>query len=72
MDERKFSEDNVVRSATVRYVTIRKTPQGVDKVTHMRVTRSVQRLALILPVEESTSPIVVKDHEHSIECEVRM
>lgn len=72
VDEVKLSEDDVVRSATVRYVTIRKTPQGVDKVTHMRVTRSVQRLALIMPVEESSLPIVVKDHEHSIECEVRM
>ena len=68
IDEVKVSQDGVVRSATVRYCNIRKNTKGEDLVTHMYVKRSVQRLALILPVEESTSSVVVKDFEHSVEC----
>ena len=71
VDDVIVSADDVVRSATVRYVNIRKNAKGVDQVTHICVNRSVQRLSLILPVEESTSPVVVKDLEHSVECVVR-
>ena len=64
----KESSDGIVRSVTVRYSNIRKNSQGLDIVTHVHVKRSVQRLALILPVEESSSPVLVKDLEHSVEC----
>ena len=40
---------------------------------HMKITRSVQRLVLIMPVEEIlSSPVVVKDYEHSVECRVQL
>ena len=69
VDEIKVSDDDVVRSVTVRYCNIRKDEKGEDKVTHVRVKRSVQYLALIMPVEESSpSPIVVKDHGHFVQC----
>ena len=68
VDAVKVSTDGVVRSATVRYCIIRKNNKGVEHVTHMQVKRSIQRLALILPVEETLKPLVVKDYEHSIEC----
>ena len=68
VDEVKVSNDGVVRSAAGRYCIIRKNAKGDEHVTHMQVKRSVQRLALILPVEESSSPVVVKDYEHSVEC----
>ena len=68
VDAVKVSTDGVVRSATVRYCIIRKNAKGDEHVTHMQVKRSVQRLALILPVEETSSSIVVKDYEHSVEC----
>ena len=73
VDDVKTSTDGVVRSATVRYCNIRSTPNGETKVTHMKVSRSVQRLVLIMPVEEtSPSPVVVKDYEHSVECGVQL
>ena len=64
------SNDGVVRSATVRYVLLqRSTQKGVDhKVTTIRVQRSVQRLVLILPVEEQEGPVEVEDHESHMEC----
>ena len=68
VDEVKVSQDGVVRSATVRYCNIRKNNKNEDVVTYVYVKRSVQRLALILPVEESSDSIVVKDYEHSVQC----
>ena len=64
----KVSKDGAVRSATVRYCNIRKNAKGEDLVTHMYVKRSVQRLALILPIEEASSSVVVNDYEHSVVC----
>ena len=64
VDAVKVSTDGVVRSATVRYCIIRKNAKGVAHVTHMQVKRSVQRLVLILPVEETSSSIVVNDYGH--------
>ena len=59
------SRDGCVRSATVRYALVTK---GVDKVKVVRVRRSVQRLVLLLPVEEQSSRIEVNEYEHSVEC----
>ena len=37
-------------------------PRGDDIVTTVCVARAVQRLVLIMPVEELTKPVMVKDH----------
>ena len=65
---RNMSTDNIVRSAVVRYSLIQKAPSGADRVTKMQVTRSVQRLVMILPVEEQEHPVLVKDNEVTVEC----
>ena len=62
------SEDGFVRSATIRYVNIQKNPSGDDKVSFVYVKRSVQRLVLILPVEEQSAPVEVEDHELFVKC----
>ena len=58
VDEVKVSTDGCVRSAVVRYYIQR---GGSEKWTPEKVTRSVQRLILILPVEEQDTPVMVKD-----------
>ena len=64
------SEDvnGVVRSATVRYVNVEINPRGDDVVSTVRVKRSVQRLVLVMPVEEMSTPVVVKDE--GVQCSV--
>ena len=57
------SEDGAVRSATVRYVLLQKNNNGKDVVKNITVKRSVQRLSLILPVEEQVTPLEVTDNE---------
>ena len=57
------SADNRVRSVTVRYVLLHKNSKGEDVVKNITVKRSVQRLALILPVEEQVTPLEVRDNE---------
>ena len=62
IEDVKKSEDNVVRSATVRYsVTEGGSPQEVAKT--VKVRRSVQRLALVMPVEEQESPLSVEEND---------
>ena len=55
------SDDGRVRSVMVRYV-IQNGTNG--KVTIKHVKRSVQRLILVMPVEELSSPLEVEDHDH--------
>ena len=56
------SDDGLVRSATVRYTNIRG-----DSWTHIRVKRSVQRLVLIMPVEEQNQvELTVTDHDSHV------
>ena len=57
------SDDGIVRSATIHYVLLQKNARGEDKVQHIRVKRSIQRLVLILPVEEQSTPLVVEDRD---------
>ena len=57
------SADGHVRSATVRYVLLQKNNKGEDVVQNINVKRSVQKLALILPVEEQVTPLEVRDNE---------
>ena len=64
------SADGVVRSALIRYCNIVENPKGEDKVTIVRVTRSVQRLVLIMPVEEMEDSVNVEEHEHFVKCVV--
>ena len=68
VDDIKTSNDGCVRSATVRYSSLRTSPRGKDVVQVIRVKRSVQRLCLILPVEEQHADVQVNDHEHFVEC----
>ena len=72
VDVVKESDDGFVRSATVRYCNIQSNQRGEDTVTNIYVTRSIQRLVLIMPVEEMTSSIVVKDYDHSVQCVVQV
>ena len=72
VEEVKEDANGVVRSGTVRYCNIEKNPHGEDKVSTMRVARSVQRLVLIMPVEEMSAPVVVKEYEHYVQCAVHM
>ena len=68
VDSVKMSGDGCVRSATIRYASIQKYPHGGDKIQIIRVKRSVQRLALILPVEEQSSQLQLKEHDLCVEC----
>jgi hypothetical protein len=68
----KQSNDGVVRSATVRYVNITHNPRGEDDVSTVHVRRSIQRLVLIMPVEEMTTSVVVKDFQHCVKCVVQL
>ena len=60
------SNDGRVRSAIVRYSLISTSPKGKETVKQIRVKRSVQRLSLILPIEEQSSTCKVEEHEHSV------
>ena len=62
VDDVHPSADGCVRSVTVRYVLLKNNPHGEDKIQNIRVKRSVQRLSLILPVEEQLSRLEVEDH----------
>ena len=57
------SADGHVRSVTVRYVLLQKNNKGEDVVKNITVKRSIQKLALILPVEEQVNPLEVRDNE---------
>ena len=60
-----ISDDGLVRSATVRYFNKR---DASDAWSAEQVTRSVQRLCLILAVEEQDAPLMVK--EGSVDVQV--
>ena len=68
VDTVNTSKDGNVRSAVVRYSLVQKAPSGADRVTQVQVTRSVQRLVMILPVEEQQHPVLVKDDEVTVKC----
>ena len=72
IDEVTVSIDGNVRSATVRYVLLQKNSKGEDTVRTIRVSRSVQRLILILPVEEQDSPLVITDNEVVATCKAQV
>ena len=67
VDAVKTSADGYVRSATIRYTNIQKNPNGDIKSQIIRVYRSIQRLALIMPVEEQTAQMMVKDYDIHVE-----
>jgi hypothetical protein len=69
IDSVTTSRDDIVRSVVVRYVLLQKNAKGDDFNTRIiRVTRSVQRLVLILPVEEQSTPLTVTDDEVVVQC----
>ena len=68
VDSVVLSSDNIVRSAVVRYVLLQKNSKGDVNTRIIRVSRSVQRLVLILPVEEQHTPLVVTDDEVTVSC----
>ncbi len=68
VDSVTISADSVVRSAVIRYVLLQKNAKGDTNVRVIRVSRSVQRLVLVLPVEEQASPLVVTDDEVVVRC----
>ena len=60
------SDDGAVRSATVRYTNVHS-----ERSSSVRVKRSVQRLVLILPVEEQDSPLEVNDFNSHVKVDCR-
>ena len=62
------SDDGRVRSVTIRYVNVQKNSNGDGKVSVVYVKRSVQRLVLILPVEEQLTSVEVEDHGSHVMC----
>ena len=70
IEETLLSNDGIVRSATVRYCKVERNPHAEDTVTTIRVKRSVQRLVLIMPVEEMKDTVIVKDYEDGVQCVV--
>ena len=62
------SDDGYVRSVTLRYVLVQSTLKGDFKVTTIRVQRSIQRLVLLLPVEEQVTPVEVEDCVSHVRC----
>ena len=72
VDEVTENREGVVRSALVRYCVVEKNPHGEDIVTTTYVKRSVQRLVLVMPLEEMDSTVVVKEHENFVRCSVNL
>ena len=72
VDEVTENRQGVVRSALVRYCVVEKNPHGKDIVTTTYVKRSVQRLVLVMPLEEMSSTVVVKEHENFVRCSVNL
>ena len=72
VEDTNLSRDGFVRSATLRYCNVEKNHHGTDIVTTMRVKRSVQRLVLVMPVEEMTDSVVVKEYEEAVHCVVQL
>ena len=69
VDDTKVSHDGLVRSAVIRYNNIVQTSNNNLRATPVCVTRSVQRLVLVLPVEEQSSRLMVKEDDHqSVVC----
>ena len=65
MEDIRLSEDTLVRSCTVGY-TIPNTKDRISQYTGGRrisVTRSIQRLTLLLPVEEQRHPLDIVNGE---------
>ena len=65
-------DNGVVRSAVVRYNNIEHNPKGEDVVSVIQVKRPVQRLVLVMPVEEMSASVVVKDAGKLVQCSVMM
>ena len=64
VDGVNFSDDGFVRSAIIRYYN----RKGIaEKWTSEQVVRSVQRLTLILPVEEQDASVMVKDYDYHVQ-----
>ena len=61
VDAVNVSFDGRVRSATIRYVLVQQNSNDNDRIRVIRVTRSVQRLVLILPIEEQALQLEVKE-----------
>ena len=57
--------DGLIRSGTLRYAHV-----GEQKTRTIRIQRSVQRLVMIMPVEEQSSVIRVEDDGHCVTCYV--
>lgn len=62
------SNDGNVRSVTVRYILVQSNSKGEDRIRVICVTRSVQRLVLILPIEEQDTSLEVRDNELTVQC----
>ena len=62
VEDAKLSRDNLVRSAVLRYHNLHDVNNEL-RARPVRITRSVQRLVLVLPVEEQSTPVDILDEE---------
>ena len=65
VEDVKVSRDGFVRSAMLRYNNITNN-MNTRRTVPVRVSRSVQRLVLILPVEEQSSPLMVQEEDQQV------
>ena len=65
------SADGFVRSVTLRYANVQNV-NGTFKSTIVHVRRSVQRLVLLLPVEDQECSIQVDEHENFVLCKAHV
>ncbi len=69
VEDTKVSRDGHVRSAVIKYNNVSQIGNKVLQATPVRVTRSVQRLVLVLPVEEQSPRLMVNANDHqSVVC----
>ena len=64
VEDTKVSRNGHVRSAVIKYNNVTQIGNNVLRATPVRVTRSVQRLVLVLPVEEQSQRLVVNSNDH--------
>ena len=66
----KLSSDGQVRSATIKYCNVQHVPGSTDRVSTLCIVRSIQRLSLIMPVEEQDTALVVNEYEFHVQVYV--
>jgi hypothetical protein len=64
VEDTKISRDGHVRSAVIKYNNVTQVGNKVLHATPVRVTRSIQRLVLVLPIEEQSQQLMINSDDH--------